>query len=1204
MNLYVVMDADNAGKLVGRAALADEPAELSRLSHNITDASNRIIAWAQQHGGSAIAGGGDEVYLEIPAELAPELPKARQIFYDLTGFTISVGVAPKLSDASRALLVAKMRGKDRIVWWDPDMKEELDEHLKKLEGRSEAEKLNEEYLQKAEKAALLLESQKLLKSNSLSDQFAGVATAQQAQAQEQPQQGSQPQPQEQAPDQQQPQDDSQNVKGAVLQILQEVKAQIPTLEKLKQVSPDTYQAVAGMVQAMMMLAEAKLAKSEALAKEEERRLPPRDIEGLLNYTVNPNVWNDGAQWRRNLRYILGDETELTPDQIDRLLAHPSTPGHVLGRFSHRLSDDQFDRAFAVGAKEGDVSDFMEDPRFGDKHWRMMLEGDDPYLFDGSRGRNIPRWVLDHIVSGNNEDARKAIVHRDDLTEDHIAKLIDGPGWSALDAMRSPHARLSHVVNAPSRHERDPNRMADLVESFVGHWPERLAEEKPEVLKGALDILNNASRSWSSYKKTIEEAVPPESLYQRVNVTTGTNKLRQLRDVIQAAGGSMLKRDLEKRLGIQWPKQFNSILGPKGEVSADTIDQFIKGLPSTPFTVSHSEWGGAQRHNSDDSKVLRINLTNDHIQQMKDAGVYDTYRKWLGETGGHPIGPHSVGWIRYTGDHDNGLFVDEVQTDLGRSPGDQLEAHTRYTMKKNLLARRRDQTLTPEEQVHIDNHATNARQYLDNHYPPEHFDAIKKIVFGDRNPTELLHETFHQWARDSGFAGVPIAIHSPESKKAVVVDSSHMAPDDPVPAHFLDTYNKIPRSMGMAQRTYGKEGTTETAHHLAGMPVHEDVIRKSESISCKCEAYRFPHRLGGGKCKAKELRKDDGWENSLNSLPRSERVPDLASLKATGSGNHLGGAGEKTMFSDDKGNQYLFRHAVSKFYGDPEPFRAAGQVAVSGLQQRLKPFSPALNAGIYGDSPGVIQQFVPGKPFGTRDPSSLSDQEKEDLAAEHIIDWVTAQHDSHPDNLITTPDGRLVGIDKEQAFRWFGGDRLDTEFHPNAQYGAAEPFYNTFWRDYGQGKVNFDPKVMDRYFDLLDQYPDEEYAQSLAPYATLTGRGEDFVRRAVERKRGARQAFGEFFKRLRPLDKSAMSPNKTMVHHPVNLDGTRGYPPSQQLDGGRIKVMHSDMEMSRGIPDPSKLGWRQMRAGVIMDSDGSPLSSRRAQQDTKVDQATE
>lgn len=44
----------------------------------------------------------------------------------------------------------------------------------------------------------------------------------------------------------------------------------------------------------------------------------------------------------------------------------------------------------------------------------------------------------------------------------------------------------------------------------------------------------------------------------------------------------------------------------------------------------------------------------------------------------------------------------------------------------------------------------------------------------------------------------------------------------------------------------------------------------------------------------------------------------------------------------------------------------------------------------------------------------------DLAAEHVLDWLLDNDDSHGENIVVTAVGHVIGIDKGRAFRYYGG----------------------------------------------------------------------------------------------------------------------------------------------------------------------------------------
>lgn len=82
-----------------------------------------------------------------------------------------------------------------------------------------------------------------------------------------------------------------------------------------------------------------------------------------------------------------------------------------------------------------------------------------------------------------------------------------------------------------------------------------------------------------------------------------------------------------------------------------------------------------------------------------------------------------------------------------------------------------------------------------------------------------------------------------------------------------------------------------------------------------------------------------------------------------------------------------------------------------------------------------QAEIKGKPLGhytdMQPWSTFTPEAIADIASEHMLDWVVANDDSSPNNLIQRPDGRVIGIDKGRAWgnmKWPGlaGDKsMDT-----------------------------------------------------------------------------------------------------------------------------------------------------------------------------------
>jgi hypothetical protein len=154
MKVLIAWDGDHIGREVGRASLADDVEGLRRISQAIDLGNNTWRSWIVMNGGSVISMGGDEGRAEILAEKLPELPKIREQYAEAVGASVSVGVGTKLSEADRALIVAKLRGGNRIVLYTDDLEDEIKAAEQEKETTTEADKLTDEYLGKAEKKRL------------------------------------------------------------------------------------------------------------------------------------------------------------------------------------------------------------------------------------------------------------------------------------------------------------------------------------------------------------------------------------------------------------------------------------------------------------------------------------------------------------------------------------------------------------------------------------------------------------------------------------------------------------------------------------------------------------------------------------------------------------------------------------------------------------------------------------------------------------------------------------------------------------------------------------------------------------------------------------------------------------------------------------------------------------------------------------------
>ncbi|WP_422444354.1 hypothetical protein [Thermoanaerobacterium sp. DL9XJH110] len=263
---------------------------------------------------------------------------------------------------------------------------------------------------------------------------------------------------------------------------------------------------------------------------------------------------------------------------------------------------------------------------------------------------------------------------------------------------------------------------------------------------------------------------------------------------------------------------------------------------------------------------------------------------------------------------------------------------------------------------------------------------------------------------------------------------------------------------------------------------------------------------------------------IREEPSQKELPPLEKLRYVGSGSYLGGAGEKHIYENKQGQKYIFKPAQSKG-GQPEPFRAYVQEAASEIARRLYEPGQFVEVKAVTDKAGrlgTLQRLFEDVEGNLKQISwkSLTPDELRQIQREHVLDWVIGNFDSHGGNFIRLKDGRILSVDKEQAFRYINDPaswKMSLDYHPNAVYGEQEPIYNTIYRAFGKKEVDLDLQAVLPALQRLEAIPDEEYRAILRPYAeALHGRGEKaekFLDLAVKRKHETREQFRHFFTNL-------------------------------------------------------------------------------------------
>jgi len=389
-----------------------------------------------------------------------------------------------------------------------------------------------------------------------------------------------------------------------------------------------------------------------------------------------------------------------------------------------------------------------------------------------------------------------------LTREVFSKLDDG---QKAQAVRNP-VLPEDVILEYARDRKNQHHVEDIIMSHPNLSEDALLELVPIASKMTLssDIFDHPNMSLRVLKE-LEGKLPteraekqrkevlmlrsPDTFFkQSVNVRFGTNKIRQLRDFIDEKGGFIHKKDLPN-----FPAALSRFLDGKGFLHSSKLQQHIDSQPATTFNISHTQWTGAQRHSDDASNVFQVNLTDNHLQKLKEAGVLETFLKLnkMAYTSSHPVLKPTIGWVRWTGD-EKGVFIDEVQSDFGRS----------------IIRQTQDNS--------------QERGIAEKEFPDEHMQKISEIVFAGKHPSEMLQEAFHEHMRNNGYANVPVAIHSAKTKAIKAGQNI----DRDLPGHMLTGYVKVPEKMGFKPSKYGTL-PTQSGADLKGKDTFEDKFRKFE-----------------------------------------------------------------------------------------------------------------------------------------------------------------------------------------------------------------------------------------------------------------------------------------------------------------------------------------------------------------------------------------
>jgi len=214
--------------------------------------------------------------------------------------------------------------------------------------------------------------------------------------------------------------------------------------------------------------------------------------------------------------------------------------------------------------------------------------------------------------------------------------------------------------------------------------------------------------------------------------------------------------------------------------------------------------------------------------------------------------------------------------------------------------------------------------------------------------------------------------------------------------------------------------------------------------------------------------------------------ELAKLSIKG--GPLGSHGHTYIVTDGKGAEVgIWKTKDATIYRAEEACARIGQLVFP---------KPALIAKAevvtLGGAQGVLLSHIKGTELGAESSHKISDAKLQKhgvrLIQHQVLDWLLSNHDAHGGNFLVTPDGDVAAIDKGQAWRFVGNDKLtgDLSYNPNNKsYGLAAQQVWTRWKE---GSIKLDEKeviaAVEEVLGGIATLSKEQYEQIIAPYLAL------------------------------------------------------------------------------------------------------------------------
>jgi hypothetical protein len=165
---------------------------------------------------------------------------------------------------------------------------------------------------------------------------------------------------------------------------------------------------------------------------------------------------------------------------------------------------------------------------------------------------------------------------------------------------------------------------------------------------------------------------------------------------------------------------------------------------------------------------------------------------------------------------------------------------------------------------------------------------------------------------------------------------------------------------------------------------------------------------------------------------------------------LGGMHSKTVWADQNGNEWM----AKAFPNDPNSkARINAEHAANAIGVLHGYGNPETRTMSLEGTYSYVQHLKPASgDFTGKSPATMNIETLSQAMEEHVLDWLTSNHDTHPQNMLLAENGKdVIGIDKGQAWKFFGMDKLQHGYLPLGN--PQQVWYDEFYSALKNGKID-------------------------------------------------------------------------------------------------------------------------------------------------------